>query len=70
MFKQIREEWETEKHQQSTTEVKAIEVPEDDYLRYLSPVAINDSTLMAELRGPGIRSRIVSIHIPAARPPP
>ena len=67
MFEQIREEWETEKHQQTATKAQAIEVPEDDYLRYLSPVAINDSTLIAELRGPGKRSQIVSIHIPSGQ---
>jgi hypothetical protein len=64
MFEQIRQEWAAEKTLQTLTQAKAIEVSEEDYLRYLSPVAINDSTLIAELRGPGIRSQIVSIHIP------
>ncbi|WP_044117950.1 TolB family protein [Alkaliflexus imshenetskii] len=67
LFDELKHDWRQETHNQTVGNFYPIAVPEDDYLRYLHPTAINDSTLIAELRGPGIRAQIVSIHIPSGK---
>ena len=62
-FQQVTKEWQEEMQKQTTTHAIKIAVPENDYLNYRFPIAINDSTIIAELNGPGIRSQIISINI-------
>lgn len=61
IFSQMSEQWAEEAANLHESDRQPINVPEDDYLLYSSPIAINDSTLIAELTGPGVRSAIVSI---------
>lgn len=67
LFDELAHSWKMETDNQFVTNFNPITVPEDDYLRYLHPTAINDSTLIAELRGPGIRAQVVSINIPSGK---
>lgn len=63
IFSEMREQWTEELTGQIESSRQPINTPDDDYLLYSSPVAINDSTLITELSGPGVRSAIISIDI-------
>lgn len=67
IFKQLKEEWSQEMSKQTQSSYSEIKATEDEYLLYRSAIAINDSTLISSVSGPGIRSGIVSIDIPSGK---
>ena len=62
-FSKLREIWTDEVNSHATTLFSEIIEPKEDYAIYKYPKVINDSILICELTGNGIRSQIVEINI-------
>ncbi|TCO09818.1 TolB family protein [Natronoflexus pectinivorans] len=63
MFEQLTREWENEIAAQNFTRYDSVSALHTDYLRYTHPQFISDSMVVAELRGPALRSQIVSVNL-------
>ncbi|MDG5799862.1 hypothetical protein QA597_05755 [Marinilabiliaceae bacterium ANBcel2] len=63
IFSSLKEEWEKELEMRSFTKYKKTALPEDDYIEYSSPKIINDSLLITQVEGLGIRSHIAKTNI-------
>ncbi len=62
LFKQLKENWQKENDSLEFSSYRPLLSNQEEFLNYKHLVAIDDSTLIAELAGPGIRSQIISIH--------
>jgi len=63
VFNNLRNQWIEESNLTKTTAFNPVVEVEYDYANFKHSVAINDSILISELEGPGIRSQIVKINI-------
>lgn len=63
LFRKLQNEYIQETDQIKPTAYTAIMQATRDYIDYLYPLAINDSILISELKGPGIRSQIAEISL-------
>lgn len=62
LFDELQHDWHDENNQLDTTGYQPVKVSDNDYLNYKYLTAIDDSTLIAQLEGPGIRSQIAQIN--------
>jgi hypothetical protein len=70
LFAKLQTDWKKEAENLHFTEFTPITSSGKDYLRYMHAVAINDSTVITEIKGPGIRSQIASVAIPTGETTP
>ncbi|MDR2927823.1 MAG: hypothetical protein LBV41_06465 [Cytophagaceae bacterium] len=62
MFARLRQSWSNEVNSQILTGFEPVTLPDKEYKTYRYIKAINDSIVVAELTGQGIRSQIVEIN--------
>ncbi len=63
LFKQLRDEYTLEVNKLTTTNYKTIGDFNYDYAHFKYPVAISDSIIVCELKGPGLRPQILEMDI-------
>jgi len=61
LFKQLKQDWKKENDTLKFSSYRPLLSNQEEFLNYKHLTAIDDSTIIAELIGPGIRSQIVSI---------
>ena len=63
LFQQLKNDWQEENNLHEFSSYRPLTHEQKDYLNYKHLVAVDDTTIIAELKGLGIRSQIVSFHI-------
>jgi hypothetical protein len=62
LFGELQHDWQDENNHLVTTDYQPVKILDNDYISYEYLTAIDDSTVIAQLEGPGIRSQIAQIN--------